>query len=64
MRGVFVDLAAKVGAADPERLAQQLLLIYDGATVGSYMDEDPSVVKRARALATTLVDAAIAKRDR
>jgi len=62
MRGLFADLATEAGAADPERLAQQLTLIYDGATVGSYMDEDPSVVKSARALATTLVDAAIGKR--
>jgi AcrR family transcriptional regulator len=62
MRGLFADLATEAGASDPERLADQLTLIYDGATVGSYMDDDPSVVKRARALATTLVDAAIGKR--
>jgi AcrR family transcriptional regulator len=64
IRGLFVDLAAEAGATDAERLAQQLLLLYDGAIVGSYMDEDPSVVKRARALAATLVDAAVGKRDR
>jgi AcrR family transcriptional regulator len=64
MRGLLTDLAAEAGAADPERLAQQMLLVYDGATVGSYMDDDPSVVKRARALATMLVDAAIGRRDR
>jgi len=64
MRGLFVELAADAGAVDPERLAQQLLLLYDGATVGSYMDEDPSVATSARALATTLIDAAIGKRAR
>jgi AcrR family transcriptional regulator len=64
MRGLLVDLAAAAGAADPEHLAQQLLLLYDGAIVGSHMDDDPSVVKAARALATTLVDGAIARRDR
>jgi len=64
MRALVVDLANEAGAAEPERLADQLLLIYDGATVGSYMDQDPAAVKRARALAGTLVDAAIAKRER
>jgi AcrR family transcriptional regulator len=64
VRDLLVELAAEAGAADPERLAQQLVLLYDGATMGSYMDDDPSVVKRARALATTLVDGAIGRRDR
>src|SRR5262249_42975257 len=64
MRGLLVELATEAGAPDPERLAQQMLLLYDGATVGSYMDDDPSVVKRARALAATFVDAALGKRDR
>jgi AcrR family transcriptional regulator len=64
MSGLLVELAAAAGAADPERLAKQLVLLYDGATVGAHMDDDPSVVKTARALAVTLVDASIAKRDR
>jgi AcrR family transcriptional regulator len=59
MRDLLTELATEAGVGDPDRLAEQLTLIYDGATVGSYMDDDPSVVKRARALATTLVDAAI-----
>jgi AcrR family transcriptional regulator len=64
MRDLFVELASEAGAADPGRLAKQLVLLYDGAVIGSYMDEDPSVVKTARALATTLVDAAMGRRDR
>lgn len=64
MRNLLVEHATAAGAADPERLAQQLMLVYDGATVGAYMDDDPSVAKRARALATTLVDGALGKRDR
>jgi AcrR family transcriptional regulator len=64
IRGLLIELAADAGAADSNRLAQQLLLLYDGATCGAHMDEDPSVVKAARTLAASLVDAAIAKRDR
>jgi AcrR family transcriptional regulator len=64
MRDLLVEVATEAGATAPERLAQQLLLLYDGATVGSYMDDDPSVVKRARSLAATLVDGALGKHDR
>ena len=64
MHRLLVELAGDAGAADPERLAQQLVLVYDGATVGAYMDDDPAVVKTARTLATSLVDAALGKRDR
>jgi AcrR family transcriptional regulator len=64
MRALLVELAVDAGAADPKRLAQQLILIYDGATVGSHMDDDTSVVKAARGLAATLVDASLGKRDR
>jgi AcrR family transcriptional regulator len=64
MRSLLVELATAAGTADPERLAQQLLLVYDGATVGAYMDDDPAVLKTARSLATSLVDAALGKRDR
>ena len=64
MRDLLVELATAAGAADPDRLAQQLLLVYDGAAVGAYMDDDPAVVKGARSLAAVLVDGAIGKRDR
>jgi AcrR family transcriptional regulator len=62
MRDLLVELAAAAGAADPARLAQQLLLVYDGAAVGAYMDDDPAVVKSARSLASTLVDGALGRR--
>jgi AcrR family transcriptional regulator len=64
MRDLLVELAKTAGAAEPERLAQQLLLVYDGAAVGAYMDDDPAVVKSARTLAAVLVDGALGKRDR
>jgi AcrR family transcriptional regulator len=60
VRSLFTELSQAAGAADPERLAQQLVLLYDGATVAARMDHDPTAAAAARAVATVLVDAAIA----
>ncbi len=59
LRSLFVDLAKEAGARDPEQLAQQLVLLYDGAGISAWMDHDPSAATAARAVATALVDAAI-----
>ena len=60
MRSLLVELGQAAGAADPERLARQLALLYDGATVSARMDRDPGTAAAARAAAVTLVDAAFA----
>jgi AcrR family transcriptional regulator len=59
VRSLFLDLAQEAGARDPERLAQQLVLLYDGAGISAWMDHDPSAATAAHAVATALVDAAI-----
>ncbi len=59
VRSLFLDLAIEAGARDPARLAQQLVLLYDGAGISAWMDHDPSAAKTARSVATALVDAAI-----
>jgi AcrR family transcriptional regulator len=59
VRGLFVQLAAEAGVAEPDRLAAQLVLLYDGATVGAKMDRDPGAASAARAVASTLIDAAL-----
>jgi AcrR family transcriptional regulator len=58
LRGLFAELGQAAGAADPERLARQLELLYDGATVAGNMDRDPSAAAAARAAAAILLDAA------
>jgi len=59
VRSLFLDLAREAGAAHPEQLARQLVLLYDGAGISAWMDRDTGAADAARAVATALVDAAI-----
>jgi AcrR family transcriptional regulator len=59
-RSLFADLARAAGAKDPDQLARQLSLLYDGALVSARMDRDLQAAAAARVVATGLVDAAIA----
>ena len=61
LRSLFVDLAKQAGARNPEELARQLRLLYDGAAISAWMDHSPSAATAARSVATPLVDAAIPK---
>jgi hypothetical protein len=55
VRTLFNTLEA--GVADPDALARQLRLLYDGAGLSAQMDHDPSAATTARA-AAALLDAA------
>jgi AcrR family transcriptional regulator len=61
LRSLFVDFAKEGGARNPEQLARQLMLLYDGAAISAWMDHNPSAATAARSVATALVDAAIPK---
>jgi AcrR family transcriptional regulator len=58
VRTMFTDLAEEAGVADPDGLARQLHLLYDGASLSARMDRDPSAATTARDAATALFDAA------
>jgi AcrR family transcriptional regulator len=58
-RSLFVDLARQAGAKDPEGLAIQLVLIYDGAAISAWMDRNPHIVRASTCVAATLIDVAI-----
>jgi AcrR family transcriptional regulator len=60
VRGLFAELAAQAGAPDPELLATQLQMIYDGASLSVRMDHDPDVAVAQRAAASALIQAALA----
>jgi AcrR family transcriptional regulator len=59
VHGLFFDLAQQAGAREPKALAQQLVLLMDGAGISAWMDRDPSAENAARAIASALVDAAV-----
>lgn len=58
IRTLLTDLSAEAGVADPEGLARQLHLLYDGSLLSARMDRDPSAASTAREAAAALLDAA------
>jgi len=61
-RGLLSGLAKEAGAVNPDALATQLLLLYDGAAASAQMDRDPAAAAAAKAAAVLLINAACAKR--
>lgn len=61
VRALLTELAARAGVPEPEVLARQLHLLYDGSGQSARMDHDPAVAAAARAAAATLLDAALAR---
>ncbi len=59
VHALFAELAAEAGAGDPEQLASQLQMIYDGGGVAANLDRNPAIAGPARAAARALVDAAL-----
>jgi len=57
VRTLFTTLAREAGVADPDALARQLHLLYDGAGLSARMDHDPSAATTARSAAAALFDA-------
>jgi AcrR family transcriptional regulator len=49
--GRFTSLAREAGAANPEQLGQQLVLLYDGASVAAHLDRNHNAASLARELA-------------
>ena len=64
IRELVLRLAKDAGARNAGVLAQQLVLLYDGALVSAQMDGNAAAAQAARATAATLVDAATAPRSR
>lgn len=60
IRELLLRLAREAGAASPSALAQQLLLLYDGALISVQMDANAGAGRSARTTAEALIDAALA----
>jgi AcrR family transcriptional regulator len=61
MLGRFTSLAREASAANPEQLGQQLLLLYDGATVAAHLDRNHNAASLARELAAQLLSSTCPK---
>jgi AcrR family transcriptional regulator len=61
VRTLLTELASQAGVPEPEALARQLHLLYDGSGQSARMDHDPTAATAARAAAATLLDAALAR---
>jgi AcrR family transcriptional regulator len=59
VHNLFLDLAFAAEVPHPEELAEQLVVLFDGAGVSAWMDKKPSTVNASRAVAEALVDAAL-----
>lgn len=60
IRTTFTELARAAGAVDPDTLAAQLHLLYDGGGIAANMDHDPGIARASRAAAAALLDAVAA----
>jgi AcrR family transcriptional regulator len=52
---LFTRLAKEAGIANPRKVAQQLVLLYDGATVAAQMDRNAQAAATAKAMAAALI---------
>ena len=64
LRSLFTELATEAGVRDPEMVARQLQLLYDGAAASGNLDHDPETTASARSAVQSLLDAAIPTRSR
>jgi hypothetical protein len=62
LRELFASLAREAGARQPETLARQLVLLYDGAGVSGLMEGGSEPARIARDAAEVLLDAAMPAR--
>jgi hypothetical protein len=62
MRDLLKQLARELGAANPDRLAFQLTLLFDGASVAASLDRAIASANEARAVAEVLIDAALGEK--
>ena len=59
IHNMIFDLAFAAEVTHPEELAEQLVVLFDGAAISAWLDARPSTVNTTRAVAEALVDAAL-----
>ncbi|CAN5702154.1 TetR/AcrR family transcriptional regulator [soil metagenome] len=64
MREYLEELASDAGATDPEGLAEQLLILFEGATVTTTLQASKAPTHGAKVAAATLIDGDVHNEDR
>lgn len=59
LQNLFFDLAFAAEVPHPEELAEQLVVLFDGAGISAWLDSRPSTVNTSRAVAEALIEAAL-----
>jgi AcrR family transcriptional regulator len=59
LRQRLTDLARAAGARDPEQVGRRLALLYDGAAIRAFIDDDPAGTADAYAIAAAILRDAI-----
>jgi AcrR family transcriptional regulator len=59
LRALFRELCVEAGAADPNRLAWQLHLLYSGGAESAKLDRDPGVAAAQRAAVEKLLEGSL-----
>lgn len=59
VRSLFVELTRQAGAVEPEAVASQLVLLYDGSMAGAQLDRSAEPGRAAQTAAAILLDAAL-----
>ena len=62
MRGLFTDMAAQVGVSDVASVANQLMILRDGAMVNGYLGEAEAVAGSLEAAFLSILDPAASSR--
>jgi AcrR family transcriptional regulator len=57
IHNLFFDLAFAAEVTHPEELAEQLVVLFDGAAISAWLDAKPSTVNTTRAVAQALIGA-------
>jgi AcrR family transcriptional regulator len=59
VKGYIQKLCQEAGAPDPQRLAEELAMLFEGATVTAQVSQNPKTAKIAKRVAKALIDKAI-----
>jgi len=63
LKGYIQDLCRKAGAKDPNRLAEELALLFEGATVTAQVSQSPKAAQIAKRAGKALIEKALYKKS-